>query len=964
MEPLMMQLRGVWSQRRSVCKAVSLDHRGARQRHSLCSGGTDMVRILLASLAIIVLSPVALAQSRTGILILIVSGPHNERLAGVQVHLSSEDTRPPIAETTTDKTGRVRFVGLHPGVYTLELTLSGWQSKRVSHLEVRAASTLDLEVVLSPAGGSPQPGPSARSLDRDVWWGMHFGKGSNRKLPNTRRIWSLLESQETSTVTDKLDIGGLETARPALFGAQGASWTENQYNLDGFNVTDPYIPGRPLADPDFVALDDVIVVTAAKSSWFSGAGVNLLLSTPQSSTTLHGGMGLFYSNRTLQSDNMNARLVQLGFPGPERLNHLVDVSGELGGKLPLTRAGWPFFVSLSTQQLSKDLGGFAAPIEAHAYHVLAKFTPFSEGAKRLDLLYAGQHTLDSREGAEPRIEPGATTRGNDNFHQFQARWRSSPTASSIFDLGFGVTQAIISSGIQPGILGTSTIDLPQMTQSGSAPLSFAGVRTRYEANALFQTIRQGPAGSHSLGFGGVFDRSNITNRWAALGGIEQILIDGAGSEIVRWNTPTQTRQHVQNLTLFAQDAWRPLKWLAIPFGLRLENSSGQADVGSNQISRTTLDPRTGFVIPLRPRGLVVRGSWSRYGHLLQGRYLDFGNPSAIGGQILQWLDVNGDRQVQPSEVGPLLRVFGGPYSSVDRGLQRPFTDEVSLGLEQQFGRRFQARVRFFRRDQHRPIEIVNTGIPPSSYIPTLVVDPGNDGIPGTADDQVLLLYNRKPSALGKDFFVLTNPSGYGASYKGFEIEVLKLFARHWEAEGSFAATHASAPTTPGNSVLENDAGFINDNTGVVSALGADPNTLLFATGRTYFDRGFVGKLTAYYEAPHGIRLGAVAKYFDGLPFGRLLFVNGFNQGSFFVRATPRGDFGAFRTQLSSTLDLRVARAFTVKRGSILFALDSFNLLNLRKDTLESDLTSPTFAKRAPLAIQAPRIIRLGLEWNF
>src|SRR5438128_3882871 len=174
MELLMVRLRGVWSQARFVRKAVGSDHR-ARQRHSRCSGDTSLVRILLAGFALIMLSSAALAQSQTGTLIGMVSGPHNERLAGVQVHLSSEDNRLPLPETATDKAGRVKFVGLHPGVYTLELSLSGWQSKRVSHLEVRAASTLDLKVVLSLVGASPLPGPSTRSLDRDVWWGMRFG---------------------------------------------------------------------------------------------------------------------------------------------------------------------------------------------------------------------------------------------------------------------------------------------------------------------------------------------------------------------------------------------------------------------------------------------------------------------------------------------------------------------------------------------------------------------------------------------------------------------------------------------------------------------------------------------------------------------------------------------------------------------------------------------------------------------
>src|SRR5260370_33375690 len=158
--------------------------------------------------------------------------------------------------------------------------------------------------------------------------------------------------------------------------------------------------------------------------------------------------------------------------------------------------------------------------------------------------------------------------------------------------------------------------------------------------------------------------------------------------------------------------------------------------------------------------------------------------------------------------------------------------------------------------------------------------------------------------------------------------MLKLFARHWEVAVNFTAMHAAYPTSPGNGVFQNDSGFIITDQSVFSASNADPNTLLFSNGRTYFDRGFTGKVSAYYEAPYGLRLGVVARYYDGLVFGRLLFVNGFAQGPFFVRATPRGDLGAFRTQFNSTLALRVARSFALKRSKVSLALDAFNLLNL------------------------------------
>src|SRR5260370_12859409 len=112
------------------------------------------------------------------------------------------------------------------------------------------------------------------------------------------------------------------------------------------------------------------------------------------------------------------------------------------------------------------------------------------------------------------------------------------------------------------------------------------------------------------------------------------------------------------------------------------------------------------------------------------------------------------------------------------------------------------------------------------------------------------------------------------------------------------------------------------------------------------------------------RLGLVARYYDGLVFGPLLFVNGFEQGPLFVRVTPRGDLGAFRTQFNSTLVLRVALTSEIRHGKISLMRDFFNLLNLNRSTREADLTRPTFSERIPLAIQAPRTARLGLAWEF
>ena len=787
-------------------------------------------------------------------------------------------------------------------------------------------------------------------------WGTRFSDTSLESLPNARNLWSLLQSQDPSIVTNRLDVGGLQTGVPALFGAVGASWTENQYRLNGFDVTDPYLPGIPLIDPGLDDLAEFQVIAAAKPACSQASGVTLSLSSTRPSEDLHGSAWTYYSSRGLQSANFNARLARFNFPGPERMNSLLDGGAQLGGRLPSWAASLPVFTVVDTQQLSKDLGGFAVPIHARVYRALVDLALVRRDAKSLDLLYSGQHVINSRQGASPLVSPDATTRGNNSFHQWQARWSQPINPATFFIAGFGVVNAIVASELQREAHGPSTIDLPQMTVTGAAPLSLAGTRTRYEAHGLAAITLKGPAGGHKLNVGLDWNRSYVSNRWDAFGGLDQILVQGTSSEVVRWNTPTQARLHVQNLSEFAQDSWRPAKWLNVVLGLRVETSTGRAATQASGINWTTLQPHAGFVLPLTPWGSFLKASWARYGHVLQGRYLDFGNPAALGGQIIRWNDLNRDGLAQPSELGQVTQAFGGPFSAADPRLSRPFTDEISFGVDQDIGFGLGASIRFFRRDDHRLLAIRNVGVPFTDYDPVRFIDPGEDGVPGTRDDQVLTVYNRKQSALGQDFLELGN-NGSHASYKGLEARLFRRFQNSWALSATFTATRTLATTSPGNSVFENDTGFI-------SQLAFDPNTLINAQGRTYFDRAFTGKASAYYSAPHGFQLAIVATYYDGSPFGRLLFINGFNQGPFFLRATPVGHPGGFQTELNSTLDARVAREFELKKGVLSGYVDFFNILNFNSNTQEAALTSPSFLSRVPLAVEAPRTARLGIRWKF
>ena len=894
--------------------------------------------------AILLAGRLGCCQVRSSGLLGSVVSSSGQPISGVRLQLVRSGCKTPLAATTSDSHGNFEFIGLPNSSYALTSLYRSWHA-RVGHLFLPPDGTISLRLLLLPPRAGTKPELLLISSHRiEPWWGKDVNSTGLQELPNSRNVWSLLESQVPSTVTTHLDVSELETANPALFGALGASWTENRYSLNGFDETDPYTTGKALVNPGIDALREVNVTTASKPTSLAGSGSDVAVEVPPPSKTLHGATQFFYSARALQSDNMNNRLRRLHFPGPERMNNLEDFSGQLGGKLRLGGATMPFFVSGSTQRLDKSLGGFSAPIRAHVSRALLRLTPWQNTTQQWNLLYAAEHIFDSRQGASLLISPTSTTIGDRSFNQFQATWNKSLSPSKVLSAGFGVTNAVISSGLQNSPPLLSTLDLPSMQRSGVAPFSLSGWRGIYEGYLSFQGGLKNTLGFHSLRADVDWERSDFANRWNAFGNEEQILVSGSPSELVRWNTPTKARAHVQNLALFLQDAWQPFRCLSLSPGLRTDFASGRATGGNNGINWTTVEPRIGLTVPLTRHGPVLRASWSRYAHLLQGKYLDFGDPAALGGETINRAS------------GEILRLFGGPHSVLDPDLAYPFTDEITAGLEQDFGPHLQASLRLLRRDDYRLVGIRNAGVPFADYSPVPVLDPGNDGIYGTSDDQLLTLYNENLAALGHDLLVLTNPS-LEAHSEAFEIRLQGSVERRVQFSASFLGLRTLATTSPGDSVFEND-------TGAIGTLGIDPNTFVMATGRTYFDRAFVGKLAAIYHFHHGFYVAAVGKYYDGLPFGRLLFVNGFNQGPFFVMATPRGHPGGFQTEYNSTLDLRLARDFNLLRGQLSTFLDAFNALNTSNNTLENPLTGPTFQDRVPLAIEPPRTFRLGLRWTF
>jgi hypothetical protein len=304
--------------------------------------------------------------------------------------------------------------------------------------------------------------------------------------------------------------------------------------------------------------------------------------------------------------------------------------------------------------------------------------------------------------------------------------------------------------------------------------------------------------------------------------------------------------------------------------------------------------------------------------------------------------------------------FGGPYSSIDPAIRRPYADEFNLGAEVSLPRNAFARTQLFRRDDKDRIASVDTGVPAPTYDPVAIVDPGPDGLPGTFDDQQLTVYAQQPASFGEDRYLLTNPPGLRTLGEGMVVESGAGW-RSYSFHASFLAEKSFGPSNPGNSPVENDPG-------VVGSLFSDPNSLIDATGRQFFDRAYVGKLQFAGRLPRilgGIEFANTVNYLDGTAFDRRLLVTGLPQGPMLIDATPRGSpGGGNRAEHVMNWNVRFSRTFPLRRGHAQVALDILNAANADNRVQEVETSGPTFNRRLPIAIEPARFVRILIKYAF
>jgi outer membrane receptor protein involved in Fe transport len=334
-----------------------------------------------------------------------------------------------------------------------------------------------------------------------------------------------------------------------------------------------------------------------------------------------------------------------------------------------------------------------------------------------------------------------------------------------------------------------------------------------------------------------------------------------------------------------------------------------------------------------------------------GRYFDKLFLNTIVGEqgpdtVYRYYGFDADGIDIPAGVGPAVatpnhhvgRLFSKSPPSirqVDRNLATPYSDEWTIGIEQELAPEVALAVRFIHRDfndqlqdvdiNHQVVINPDTDEPYDLFGIYYEVPPrGPNGSPG----RVQKPDGRPDLFIENPFFnqVLRVQNSNTARYSALELELRRRLSRRWEMQGSYVYSRAQG----------NAEDF-------QSAVGNDPSVTESEYGYLSFDQRHVVKLNASIFLPRDFQLGLVTSWSSGLPYSVISrFFASDNTGYAQFRtlfgytaldpATQSLQFQALprnseRNNAMLDLNASVRKTFVLGRTTGAVSLEVMNLLN-------------------------------------
>lgn len=930
--------------------------------------------VVVAVLLFAVTSP-ALSQTQTGSISGTVNDATGQVLPGVTVTLEGGSL---IAarEAISNDVGVYRFPNIPPGSYNLSFSLPGFKTLVMEGIRVEIGRNtainplLELatvEEVVTVTGESPMVDTKTTVI------GASFSEEMLADVPSARDVWSLLEHQAPGVTTNRLDVGGSETGLQAIYSARGTAWMQNSYYLNGVNVTCPAALGASGYYYDYDSFEEVQVETGSHPASVNAPGVFMNMVTKAGGNRFQGAGSFFYQNNDTQWDNLDDELADRGAGRGTLFDYLSDANAQIGG--PIARDRSNFYFSWRDERVHRFVPGFPEVESTDMWQFLIKNQTQVAPNHRVGIEWHHMSYWKPNRGASSTREPEATWIEDDTFDIVQAEWTATLGENALLDTRFSHLKVWFPTSHQPDATLQATYDTGTGIYSNAYNLDVERDRRRYtfKSDLTYYQAQWGGA-AHEWKFGFEWNHSPVENLSTAIEDVELRKINGVADQVRLRNTPTITKEAVDQIAFYVDDVINVGTRATIKAGVRMDSYEGYLPAQASPaglwvpeqsfperrdiVKLTSFAPRLGVIVGLEERGRsALKASWGRYYHQFTTGWPNFANQNGNLFDSYQWNDLNGDGQFQAGEQGTLLSRGIAADNLVDPDLQHPYTDEFTVGAEKELARDLAITGTFVYRKGNRLQESVDIGIPFSAYSPVTVTDPGPDGVLGSGDDGgQLTVYALDPAFRGKNQRMLTNPSvtlpdgtqvENDSEYKGFEFTVQKRFSENWSALFSYTYNNAEGISSGGTDPT------------TASGIFESPNDLINSRGKLFWDRTNQLKLLGSYYAPYGIRISGVLRYQTGQPLTRTFPVRGLPQGTFTVLAVP---VGTERLPNVTTGDVTVAKAFEPGRGVLTVEGSLFNIANANIITDINTSSGSAFGNVTNFL--SPRIFRFGVKYQF
>jgi len=938
-----------------------------------------------AAVSVLALAAPAGAQTGSGTILGQVTDDAGGALPGVTVTLRSPALQVPEVTAITDERGEYRITPLPIGVYTIEYSLTGFQTLRVEDVRLATNFSAKLDQVLQIGQLAETVTVSGQSPLVDVT------QASTATLLETEAL-EMIPSGTNGIVgflsqvpgaQSNIEVGGSAITDTNIFVSNGQG-NELWSLLEGVFAAASQTSASG-THYNFNAIEEARVQTSGNGADMPKRGMSVNLITKSGGNTYHGALEGSFTNSNFESDNITPALKKQGVVSAPKLITRQDGGGQLGGKLIQDRL-W-FFGDLRYRYVEREIPFAARPdgsIIHRPQHQFFQAYKVSGQLNRTNKLIAFWHRYGDHEkrSASQFVPERAMEQNNAWGETWKLEWQSTIGQSLTLSVQHGRFEHVNQfTGFAPGI--PRTRDIVTLMEDGDAvsdgrysttgQIHDRAVLSWYKPNLL--------AGNHGFTFGVDFlDGGNgATNPARRSGDYRLLFSNNTPFQIEIYNTPNAPELKTRYLAGYVQDSWTINRRLTLSLGVRAQRDRGWVPAQCQRVGAfvqafppncndevhpnifNSVTPRIHAAFDLSGDGRsVIKGGYGRFVHIRStGAEINNFNKNGQRTMTYDWHDNNGNRNYDAGEVnldpngldfrsgGAQLNAFLNPDERI------PGSQEYSAGFERQLSTDFAVRVTGVYLENYNVNRNLNPLRPYDAFnIPISSLDPGPDGNLGTSDDTgVLLTYFDYPAAYRGAAFegtkLVNDDQKNDATFKTIEFAATKRLANEWQFMASYSATKRHVPFVDGSAL--------------------SPNAEINTADETWT---WIGKMSGSYVFPWDIIGGLNYSIRNGTRLARQVLLRG--GGSITTLVVNAEPIGSLSLENVGLFDVRAAKRFRFGGQNLELRLDCFNVMNVNPVTSIVVRAGPTFGNATAsenggqngTGLTPPRIFQFEARYTF